>query len=129
MDPDQARQNVGPDLGSNSLQRLSTNNTGQRVQVGMVFGKVNSRGISIMAIYTEKKNQVPLFGFKTLYLLESSADNFCKQFGPRSGLTESWAWSGSKLVDTLIVFLKEFFELKVDFEKNQRTTKKSRECY
>ena len=82
-----------------------------------------------MAIYTEKKNQVPLFGFKTLYLLESSADNFCKQFGPRSGLTESWAWSGSKLVDTLIVFLKEFFELKVDFEKNQRTTKKSRECY
>ena len=40
--------------------------------------------------------------------------NFCRQFGPRSG---------SKLFDTLIIFLKEFFE-KVDFEKNQRTTKK-----
>ena len=36
----------------------------------------------------------------TLYLLVSSADNLCKQFGPRSG---------SKLFDTLIVFLKEFF--------------------
>ena len=29
--------------------------------------------------------------FKTLYLLVSSADNFCKQFGPRSGLTKHWA--------------------------------------
>ena len=35
----------------------------------------------------------------TLYLLVSSADNFCKQ--------------GSKLFDTLMVFLKEIFE-KVD---------------
>ena len=42
-----------------------------------------------------------------------SADNFCKQFGPRSGLT--------KLFDTLMVFLKEFFK-KVDFEINQQTT-------
>ena len=31
--------------------------------------------------------------------------------------------TGSKLFDTQMVFLKEFFE-KVDFEKNQRTTKK-----
>ena len=30
---------------------------------------------------------------------------------------------GSKLFDTLLVFLKEFF-LNVDFEKNQQTTKK-----
>ena len=34
--------------------------------------------------------------------------------------------SGSKLFDTLIVFLKEFFE-KVDFEKSQQTTKKNSE--
>ena len=27
----------------------------------------------------------------------SSADNLCKQFGSRSGLTKCWAWSGSKL--------------------------------
>ena len=33
------------------------------------------------------------------------------------------ACSGSKLFETLIVFLKEFFE-KVDFKKNQQTTKK-----
>ena len=52
-----------------------------------------------------------------------SADNFCKQFGPRSGPTKRQAPSGSNLFDTLIVFLKEFVE-KVDFEKNQQTTKK-----
>ena len=55
-------------------------------------------------------------------LLVSSADKFCKQFGPRSGLTKSQALSGSKLFDTLMVLLKEFFK-KVDFEKNQQTTK------
>ena len=59
----------------------------------------------------------------TLYLLASSADNFCKQFGPRSGPTKCRALSGSKLFDTLMVFLKEFFK-KVDFEKYQQTKKK-----
>ena len=59
----------------------------------------------------------------TLYLLVSSADNFCKQFGPRSGPRKRLAWSGSNLFDTLMVFLEEFFE-KVDFENNQQTTKK-----
>ena len=34
----------------------------------------------------------------TLCLLVSSADNFCKQFGPRSGPTKCWAWSGSQTV-------------------------------
>ena len=33
------------------------------------------------------------------------------------------AWSGSELFDILMVFLKEFFQ-KVNFEKNQQTTKK-----
>ena len=59
----------------------------------------------------------------TLRLLVSSADNFCKQFRSRSGLTKCQAWSGSKLFDTLIKYLKEFFQ-KIDFEKNQQTTKK-----
>ena len=49
----------------------------------------------------------------TLCLLVWSADNFCKQFGPKS-------WS--KLFDTLMVFLKEFFE-KVDFEKKKADDK------
>ena len=40
----------------------------------------------------------------------------CKHFGPRSGPTTCPPWSGSKLFDTLMVFLKEFFE-NVDFEK------------
>ena len=30
LDPDQARQNVGPDLGPNCLQRLSTNDTSRQ---------------------------------------------------------------------------------------------------
>ena len=38
-------------------------------------------------------------------LLVSSA-NFCKQFGNKSGTTEHQAWPGSKLFDTLMVFLK-----------------------
>ena len=40
----------------------------------------------------------------------SSADNLRKWFGPRSGPTEGWSSSGSKQFDTLIVFLKGFFE-------------------
>ena len=56
----------------------------------------------------------------------SSADNLGKQFGPRSGLKNrqgSRAGSGSKLFDTLMVYLKEFFQ-NVNFEKNQQTIKK-----
>ena len=68
-------------------------------------------GTSIIA-----KIFVPL----TLYLLVSSVDNLCKQFGPRSGAT---FLSGYKLFDTLLVFSKEFFKKKIDFEKNHQTTK------
>ena len=39
-----------------------------------------------------------------------SADNLDKQFGPRSGPTEGRAWYGSKLFDTRMLFLKEYFE-------------------
>ena len=46
--------------------------------------------------------------------LLSSVDYLCKQFGPRSGLTERWSWSRFKPFDSLIVFLKQFFE-KVNF--------------
>ena len=52
----------------------------------------------------------------------SVADSLCKQFAPRPGSTKHLAWSGSKLFDTLMVFLKELLE-KIDFEKNQQTTK------
>ena len=54
----------------------------------------------------------------------SSADNFGKQFGPRSGPTNRRAWSGSKLFDILIVFLKEFF-WKINFEKKSADDKKA----
>ena len=58
----------------------------------------------------------------TLGILVSSADSLCKQFGPRSGPTKCQVRSGSKQFDSLMVFLKEFFQ-KIDFEKNQQTTK------
>ena len=45
----------------------------------------------------------------------SSADNHCKQFGPRSGPTDL----NPKLFDTLMVFLKDFFE-EVSFENEVR---------
>ena len=54
-----------------------------------------------------------------------SAYNLCKQLGPSSGSTKHQVLSGSKLFDTLIVFLKEFFE-KVDFEKISRPQKNSK---
>ena len=63
------------------------------------------------------QNLCLLIGARTLSLLVSSADNLSKQSEPRSGPTKCRAWSVSKLFDTLMVFLKEFFE-KVDFEKN-----------
>ena len=53
--------------------------------------------------------------------LLSSAVNLCKQFGTRSGLMECQAWSGSKLFDTLMTFLKEFLK-KSWFWKYQQTT-------
>ena len=53
----------------------------------------------------------------------SSADNLCKQFGPRLGSTFCQAGSEFELFDTPIVLLKEFFD-NVNFEKNQQTAKK-----
>ena len=58
----------------------------------------------------------------TLCLPVSSADNLGKQFGPRSGPTNRWARSGSRLFDILMVFLKDFFQ-KVNFEKISRRQK------
>ena len=51
----------------------------------------------------------------------SSAVNVCKQFEPRSGPTNVGPDMDSYCF-TLMIFLKVFFE-KVDFEKNQQTTK------
>ena len=51
--------------------------------------------------------------------LPTCADNLCKQFGPRSGLTKCQALSGSKLLD----ILKELLE-NLDLEKNQPMIKK-----
>ena len=52
----------------------------------------------------------------TLCLLVLSANNLCKQFGPRSGPTGHQAFSESRLFDTLMVFLNNFAK-KLDFEE------------
>ena len=48
--------------------------------------------------------------------LVQSTDSLRKKFRPRSRPTQCMSWSGSKLLDMLIVFLIEYFE-KVNFEK------------
>ena len=53
----------------------------------------------------------------------SAADNLCKEFGPRSGPTECQSLPESKHSNTVIVFLKEFFE-KVNFEKSADDSKR-----
>ena len=58
-----------------------------------------------------------------LYLLVLPGDSICQQFGPRSGPMKCQARSGSKLFDTLILFLKEFWE-KFILKNIQPTTKK-----
>ena len=60
----------------------------------------------------------------TLYLLVLYADNFCKQFGPRSGPTKRRASSGSNQFDTQMKFQKEILK-KLILKKNQQTSKKS----
>ena len=72
------------------------------------------------------KNGLTLL-FPLLMVTLSSADNLCKQFRPRSGKTKHWAWSGSKLFDTLRLFLKDFLEKVNFFKKNPQTTKKHAE--
>ena len=66
----------------------------------------------------------PLHSLFTPYFQVSSANNVSKQFGPRSGWTIRWAYSGYKLFDTLMVILKDLFFKKVILDKNQHTAKR-----
>ena len=61
--------------------------------------------------------------FSTSGDIWSSADNLCKQFGPRSGWTKRQAWSGSKLFDILMVLVKDFLK-KINLKNNPRMMKK-----
>ena len=51
-----------------------------------------------------------------------SDNNLCKQFGPRSGPTKCRALSGPKLLGTLMLFLKEFFEKLILKKKKKKQT-------
>ena len=56
LDPDQAQHFVGPDLGPNCLQRLSTDDT-CRVKFGVVLGKVNCFCFSAQKHELQKKHK------------------------------------------------------------------------
>ena len=125
FDPDQARQNVGTDLGPNrlTLRRYSYENM-KNVRLKNIC-----RWQNIITQHAEScgrcvKYLLQLWLALNSLLLVSSANKICKLFGLRSGLTKCWAWSGSKLFDTLIVLLKEFFE-NVDFEIKAADDKKA----
>ena len=80
-----------------------------------------------MSNFTEKyKNYVWIITFVILTLCHPvlSYDNFCKQFDPGSGLTKIRTRFKSKLFDTLMVFLKDFF-LKIKMKRNQQMTRKN----
>ena len=56
---------------------------------------------------------------QSMLVMTLSADNLCKQFGPRSGPTKCL----DPKHDTLIMFLEDFLK-KLIFEKSQQTTSK-----
>ena len=61
-----------------------------------------------------------------LYHLVPSADNFCKQFGPRSDPTKRRAWSWFNLCDTDHADgIPERIFRKVDFEEKSAEDKKN----
>ena len=131
MDPDQARQYVGPDLDPIclTLRWYSWKNFSKKLSLKKTADdkKKNMKNfLSIQVLPTHLKDSHYLI--EHICLLVSSVDNLYKQFGPRSGPTICPAWSRSNLFDTQMVFLKEFLE-KVDFEKNQQTTIKSMKNY
>ena len=71
-----------------------------------IFGLILSGLLRQVLLYMVFNRSLTLCPIVQLY-----ADNIYKQLGTRSGPTDSPAWSGSKLIDTLmIVFLKDFFE-------------------
>ena len=55
-------------------------------------------------------------------------DTLSKQFGLRSGPTKHLAWLGSKLFDTLMVLLKDFF-LNIYLEKKSAKDSKNMKHY
>ena len=58
-------------------------------------------------------------------LLPASVDNFCKQFGRRSEVTDRRSYSVSKPLDILIVFLKDVLEKKEMFKAIGRRQQKT----
>ena len=81
---------------------------------------VNQAKITIPKTTNEMTNNQFINALPTKLL---SADNsFTNSLDPDQAQQNVATESGSKLFDTMMIIMKEFFE-KVDFEKNQQTTK------
>ena len=80
-------------------------------------GEAGIRAVNVTN-YLNEPHQDLLFPCQLRLLLP--VDNLCKQFGPRSGPTKCQSWSGSKLFDTLIVFLKDFLFKSADDHKSMK---------
>ena len=127
-------------LFSKSYQFLFIFKSRSNVKVMIYFGNLKN---SSNKVYTSKKYQSSrsisskfiinlniciIIILNSLPTIVSSADNPCKQFGSRSGLTICRAWSGSRLFGTLMLFLKDFFSKKSTLKKISRR-KKSMQNY
>ena len=67
--------------------------------------KLEPNEINLSQRFSQKVVSTSCFVFNSLPTRGDllSCDKLCKQFGPRSGPTKCWAWSGSKLFDTRMV--------------------------
>ena len=77
-------------------------------------------------LFTRSRN-LPDLTEQVYFIFLSSADNLCKQFGPRSAPTEClswsgfyWSWSWSKVFDTLALMFMKKIE-KANFEKKKKS--------
>ena len=94
----------------------------QRHRCQMVFFNLIMTANAITSLKTEKKNNNFKDHWKTLCLQMTFAANCCKQFGPSLGPTYCRAWSGSKLYNTLMVFL-NFCSKELIVKKSSRRQK------
>ena len=103
-DPDQTPRFVASDLGLHCLH---------------IPNKYMGHKLNVVSSH---QNQLLL----SLYLLVSSADNFCKQFWPRAEPTKCFAWSGSKLFDSIPeIILEESADDKKVWKGNDKIHDKS----
>ena len=88
---------------------------------------VNPQDKSILRIYLTFRCSSEICRLTLIIANSLDTDQAWQNIRPRSGLTKRWIWSGSKLFDTLIVFLKDFFYKSADDRKIMKNNPASEE--